>query len=218
MVVGYGCCRRNHIVLMMNPNMDLKRRLSHFNTVVSPTTSVIMGFIHINNVCQKEVITFSRLWEEEEARLIIREENMGPTKYQALTIQRKSLKRWGIWRNKFLKNLLYILSIWIRNDDVMNEEDDEVERRSLATKQIKISIQLSFHDIVLLYTFYIQLMCYAWSNVCINDSILLIWMWWVSSSWCSTTLHFYLSRMKPLCWHIGLVHNLNDVLVEMEGI
>ena len=40
-----------------------------------------------------------------------------------------------------------ILSIWIRNDAVMNEEDDEVER-SLPTKQIKISIQLSFHDIV----------------------------------------------------------------------
>ena len=40
----------------------------------------------------------------------------------------------------------------------MNEEDDEVEgsRRSLPTKQIKISIQLSFHDI--LWLFYIQLM------------------------------------------------------------
>ena len=35
---------------------------------------------------------------------------------------------------------------------MMNEEDDEVEgsRRSVPTKQIKISIQLSFHDIVLL--------------------------------------------------------------------
>ena len=35
-----------------------------------------MGFIHLRNVFQKEVITFSRLWEEhtqEEARLIIRE-------------------------------------------------------------------------------------------------------------------------------------------------
>ena len=43
-----------------------------------------------------------------------------------------------------------MLRTWIRNDDVMNEEDDEVEgsRRSLPTKQIKISIQLSFHDIV----------------------------------------------------------------------
>ena len=43
-------------------------------------------------------------------------------------------------------------SIWIRNNAIMNEEDDEVEgsRRSLPMKQIKISIQLSFHDIVLL--------------------------------------------------------------------
>ena len=24
----------------------------------------IMGFIHLRNVCQKEVITFNRLWEE----------------------------------------------------------------------------------------------------------------------------------------------------------
>ena len=33
---------------------------------------------------------------------------------------------------------------------MMNEEDDEVEgsRRSLPMKKIKISIQLSFHDIV----------------------------------------------------------------------
>ena len=46
----------------------------------------------------------------------------------------------------------------------MNEEDDEAERsrRSLPTKQIKISIQFSFHDIVFCYTFiYIQLMDYA---------------------------------------------------------
>ena len=37
-------------------------------------------------------------------------------------------------------------------EEVMNEEDDEAEcsRRSLPTKQIKISIQLSFHDIILL--------------------------------------------------------------------
>ena len=33
-----------------------------------------MGFIHAKNVCQKEVITFNRLWEVEEARLIRREE------------------------------------------------------------------------------------------------------------------------------------------------
>ena len=54
----------------------------------------IMRFIHSRNVCQKEVITFNRLWEEEEeARLIIREEKMGATEDQALTIQRRSLKR-----------------------------------------------------------------------------------------------------------------------------
>ena len=57
-----------------------------------------------------------------------------------------------------LEEPLIQLSIWIRNDAIMNEEGDEAEddeaegsRRSLPTKQIKINIQLSFHDIVLLY-------------------------------------------------------------------
>ena len=53
-------------------------------------------------------------------------------------------------KNSILEEPLIHLSIWIRNDNVMHEEDDEAEgsRRSLPTKQIKISIQLSFHDIV----------------------------------------------------------------------
>ena len=53
--------------------------------------------------------------------------------------------------------------IWIRNDAIMNIEDDEAEgsRRSLTTKQIKISIQLSFHDIVLLciYLYSVDILC-----------------------------------------------------------
>ena len=55
-------------------------------------------------------------------------------------------------KNSTLEEPFIHLSIWIRNDAIMNEEDDEVEgsRMSLPTKQIKISIQLSFHDIVLL--------------------------------------------------------------------
>ena len=55
-------------------------------------------------------------------------------------------------KNSTLEVLIIHLIIWIRNDAIMNEEDDEVEdsRRSLPMKQIKISIQLSFHDIVLL--------------------------------------------------------------------
>ena len=51
-----------------------------------------------------------------------------------------------------LEEPLIHLSIWIRNVVVLNEEDDETEgsRRSLPTKRIKISIQLPFHDIILL--------------------------------------------------------------------
>ena len=41
------------------------------------------------------------------------------------------------------------ISIWIRNDVVMNEEDDEAKRRSLPTKQIKVSIPLSFYYFVM---------------------------------------------------------------------
>ena len=50
-------------------------------------------------------------------------------------------------KNSTLEELLIHLSIWIRNDAIMNEGDDEAEgsRRSIPTKQIKISIQLSFH-------------------------------------------------------------------------
>ena len=55
-------------------------------------------------------------------------------------------------KNSTLEEPLIHLSIWIRNDAIMNEEDDKAEgsRRSLPMKQIKISIQLSFHGIVLL--------------------------------------------------------------------
>ena len=63
-----------------------------------------------------------------------------------------------------LEEPLIDLSIWIGNDAIMNKEDDEAKcsRMSLPTKQIKISIQLSFHDIVFCYAFvYIQLMYYA---------------------------------------------------------
>ena len=48
-----------------------------------------MGFIHVRNVWHKEVITFSRLRQEEEAQ----EEKVGATEDQALTIQRISLRR-----------------------------------------------------------------------------------------------------------------------------
>ena len=51
-------------------------------------------------------------------------------------------------KNSTLEEHLIHLSIWIRNDVIMNEEDDEAER-SLPTKQIKISIQLSFHCFVM---------------------------------------------------------------------
>ena len=42
-------------------------------------------------------------------------------------------------KDSILEEPLIHLSIWIRNDAVMNEEDDEA-KMSLPTKQIKISV------------------------------------------------------------------------------
>ena len=87
----------------------------------------------------------------------------------------------------------------------------EPKVRFSLLQRISIMI-LGFHDIVM------HFIAFSW---CIMHDrlftlILLICMWWVSSSWHYTTLQCYLS--KPLWWHIGLVHNLNDVMVEIEGI
>ena len=67
-------------------------------------------------------------------------------------------------KDSILEELLIHLSICIRNDDVMNEEDDEAKGsiRSVPMKRKNISIQLSFHDSIFCYAFaYIQLMYYA---------------------------------------------------------
>ena len=69
---------------------------------------------------------------------------MGETKDQVLMIIKKIPQAMRIMKNSILEENLIYLSIWIRNDEV------EGSRRSLPTKQIKISIQMSFHDILLL--------------------------------------------------------------------
>ena len=65
--------------------------------------------------------------------------------------------------NEEYEELLIHLSFWIRHDAIMNEEDDEAEgsRMSLPMKQINISIQLTFHDIVLLciYLYSVDVLC-----------------------------------------------------------
>ena len=64
---------------------------------------------------------------------------MGETEYQALTKIPQAMRN---MKDSILEEPLIHLSILIRNDDVMNKEDDEAKgsRRSLPTKQIKISI------------------------------------------------------------------------------
>ena len=78
----------------------------------------IMEFIHSMNVCQKEVITFSRLWEEEEARLI-REDG---SNWRSISHHQKKIPQ--SMRNmkiSTLEELLIHLSIWIRNDAIMKK-------------------------------------------------------------------------------------------------
>ena len=61
-------------------------------------------------------------------------------------------------KDSIIEEPIIHLIIWIINGDVMNEEDDEAERMSLPMKQIKISIQLSFHNIV----FIMHLFIFSW--------------------------------------------------------
>ena len=84
------------------------------------------------------MITFSRLWEEEEARLIRREEKMGAIEDRVLSIERISLKQWENTKDSTLEEPLIHTNISIRNDAIMNEEDDEDEgsRSNIPMKQI----------------------------------------------------------------------------------
>ena len=69
--------------------------------------------------------------------------------------------------NSILEEHLIYLSIWIRNDDVMNEEDDEVEgsRRSLPIKWIKYKYSI----VISWYCFVMHLIIFSW---CVMHNIL----------------------------------------------
>ena len=56
-------------------------------------------------------------------------------------------------KDSILKNLL---SIWIRNDDVMNEEDDEAEESTHKTNKDKYSIVISW------YYFFMHMFIFSW--------------------------------------------------------
>ena len=90
-----------------------------------------MGFIHAKNVCQKEVIAFSSTHKKRRRRWEQLKIKLSPFKEDPSAMRNV--------KNSILEEPLIHLIIWIRNDDVINEEDDEVEgsRRSLPTEQIK---------------------------------------------------------------------------------
>ena len=113
----------------------------------------------MRNVCQKEVITFKRRRSSTHNK---RRED-GSNRRSICHDSNKIAQAMRNMKDSNHEELLIHLRILIRNDSIMNEEDDEAEgsRRSPPMKQINISIQLLFHDIVLLCICYIQLMYYA---------------------------------------------------------
>ena len=78
-------------------------------------------------------------------------------------VSKKIPQAMRIMKNSILEEPLIHLSIWIRNDDVMNEKDDEAEwsRRILPTKWIqdKCSIVISW------YCFVMHLIIFSWCVV-----------------------------------------------------
>ena len=140
------------------------------------------------------------------AWLIRREEEDGSNWISSSHHSKKIPQAMRNMKNSILEEPLIYLIIWIKNDDFMNEEDDKVEwsRWSLPMKQIKDK-----------YSIVISWYCFVFSWCVMHDRIfalMIVCMWGVSSSWYYTPLHCYLYRMKPPCWHIGLAHNLNDVI------
>ena len=127
------------------------------------------------------MITFSRLWEEhtqEEARLLIREKKMGATEDQALTIQRRSLKRWGnSWRTSYpyyhldKKWCCYEWRIWW---------SWRIKKESMhETNKDKYSVVISWYCLVM------HLFIFSWCvmHVWVSEFILLNCTWWVRSQW-----------------------------------
>ena len=101
---------------------DLKKQIGESHLEWTPR---IMGFIHAKNVCQKEVITFSWLWEEEEARFIRREEEDGSNWRSISHHSKKIPQAIRNMKNSILEEPIIHLITWIRNDGFMNEEDDK---------------------------------------------------------------------------------------------
>ena len=93
----------------LNQNMALRKQLKNVKIqnaeVVIATLNGLPGsWIHS---CKEFVLEGSNYFQQTLGR---RRSSMEAIEDQALTIQRRSLKRWGIWRTQFLKNPLSILS------------------------------------------------------------------------------------------------------------
>ena len=110
----------------------------------------IMGFIHSWNVCQKEVDYLQKTPGRVNTRISLthnKRREYGSNRRSSSHDSKKIAKVMRNMRDSTHEGPCIHLNIWITNDAVEAEGS-----RSLPTKQIKISIQLSFHDIVWLCT------------------------------------------------------------------
>ena len=101
-----------------------------------------MGFIHSMNVCQKEVDYLQQTLGRVHTRRISTHNKRREDGRNSSSSSHDSKKIPQVMRNmkdSTYEEPLIHLSIWIKNDAVVNEEDDEEEgsRRSLPTKRIK---------------------------------------------------------------------------------
>ena len=126
-------------------NQRRRRRRDCYNHLEWPPK--VMGFIHSRNVCQKEVDYLQQTLGRVHTRISSthnKRREYGSNRRSSSHDSKKVFQAMRNMKDSTHEEPLIHLSIWIRNDAV----EAEGLRRSLPTKQIKISIQLSFHGIV----------------------------------------------------------------------
>ena len=102
---------RDHVVIRVSQikeQLEVVKEKVKNAKVVMATLNGLQGSWNsfMWGMCARRKWLLSENSQEEEDR----EEKMGATKDQALTIQRRSLNQWGIWRSQLLKKFLSTLA------------------------------------------------------------------------------------------------------------
>ena len=134
----------------------------------------------------KEVITFSKLWEEEEAWIIRREEKMEAIEDPSSNEEYEELNSWRTSYPPQHLDRKWCYHEWRRRWSWRLKKENTHE-----TNKDKYSTVISW------YCFVTHLIVFSWRVMhdILFTLIIQICMWWVSSSWCYTTLQCYLSNL-----------------------